>query len=153
MLCTCNRVCSASGQFVLFSNASCSRCVMLCCVCHNAMRGSPCAFQKRKWAVVVGEHIGTSMSRFAGKVCVVTGGSAGIGLAVRRCFQRCCIILCGLRCAPPAQIAERMGLEGGHVVICSRRQVRQHAALLPPSILLQPCNWLCRKTSMKRWRL
>ena len=40
------------------------------------------------------------MNRYEGKVCLVTGSTAGIGLA----------------------IAERMALEGGTVIICSRKE-------------------------------
>ena len=40
------------------------------------------------------------MNRFEGKVCLVTAATAGIGLA----------------------IADRMAQEGGHLIICSRKQ-------------------------------
>ena len=47
------------------------------------------------------------MSRFEGKVCLVTGSTAGIGLA----------------------IADRMAQEGGNVVICSRKQDKVDEAI------------------------
>lgn len=40
------------------------------------------------------------MKRYEGKICLITGSTAGIGLA----------------------IAVRIALEGGHVIICSRKQ-------------------------------
>ena len=48
------------------------------------------------------------MKRFEGKVCLVTASTAGIGLA----------------------IAERMAVEGGNVIICSRKQENVDEALV-----------------------
>ena len=47
------------------------------------------------------------MKRYEDKVCLVTGSTAGIGYA----------------------IAERMALEGGNVIICSRKQENVSSAL------------------------
>lgn len=78
--------------------------------------------------------------RFEGRVAVVTGGTAGIGLAVSRCTiaqvyigafvddcgQHCCVCCFHCECS---QTAERLGCEGAHVVICSRRQKNVDAAV------------------------
>ena len=47
------------------------------------------------------------MNRFEGKICLVTASTAGIGYA----------------------IAERMAVEGGNVIICSRKQKNVDEAL------------------------
>jgi dehydrogenase/reductase SDR family member 4 len=54
-----------------------------------------------------GPSTSAATSRFAGKLCLVTAGTAGIGLAT----------------------AARLGAEGGTVVICSRSQANVDAAL------------------------
>ena len=56
--------------------------------------------------------------RYEGKVCLVTGSTAGIGLA----------------------IAARMAIEGGQVIICSRKQKNVDQAVNEISALIKASN-------------